>query len=34
MQSYLNGHGEKYDKLLLSTDKFVDGDVKNRHSYS
>ena len=28
MQPYLNGYGEKYDKLLYSTDKFMDGDVK------
>jgi hypothetical protein len=28
MQPYLNGYGEKYDKLLHSTNKFVDEGVK------
>ena len=34
MQPYLNEYGKKYDKLLHFTDKFMDGGVKNRHSYS
>jgi hypothetical protein len=29
MQLYINGYGEKYDKLLHFTDKLVDGGVKN-----
>ena len=33
-QPYLNGYGEKHDKLLYPTDKFMDGGVKNCHSYS
>ena len=28
MQPYLNGYGEKHDKLLYPTDKFMDGGVK------
>ena len=27
-QPYLNGYGEKHDKLLYSADKFMDGGVK------
>jgi hypothetical protein len=34
MQPYLDGYGEKYDKLLHFTNKFVDAGVKNCHSYS
>jgi hypothetical protein len=33
MQLYINRYGEKYDNLLHSTDKFMDGGGKNRHSY-
>ena len=30
----MNGYGAQYDKLLHLTVEPVDGDVKNRHSYS
>ena len=30
----MNGYSEQYDKLLHLTVESVDGDVKNRHSYS